>query len=184
MAAAAEVNGLLGTEGRLSAASNATAADRCHLAVVAVPYDPRAEAVTELRHQLAGKVAVSCLNPLAFDAKGPYGMEVPHGSAAEHLATVLQESTVVGGFHHVSARNLLTTQTSDEDVLVCGDDLGSKQLVMELAVAVGGRVGVDAGPLRMARYLEPFTAVLIAVNKRYKTHAGVTITGVPELSTA
>jgi len=35
----------------------------------------------------------------------------------------------------------------------------------------------------MARYLEPFTAVLIAVNKRYRTHAGVAITGIPEAFT-
>jgi NADPH-dependent F420 reductase len=184
-AAAAELNGQLGAAGQLSAASNAAAAERCEVAIIAVPYDPRAEAISELAPALAGKVAVSCLNPLAFDAQGAYGMEVPHGSAAEHLAAVLPATTLVGGFHHVSARNLLPTATgsgaSDEDVLVCGDDLEAKQLVMGLAAAVGGRVGIDAGPLRMARYLEPFTAVLIAVNKRYKTHAGVAVTGIPEL---
>lgn len=179
-AAAAEVNALLGDAGHLLGASNDDAADRCDIAILALPYDPGAEAIAELQPQLAGKVAVSCINPLAFDAAGPYGLDVPFGSAAEHLADILPETAVVGGFHHVSARNLLAATPTEEDVLVCGDDADSKQLVMQLAAAVGGRVGIDAGPLRMARYLEPFTAVLIAVNKRYRTHAGVAMTGMPE----
>ena len=49
---------------------------------------------------------------------------------------------------------------------------------MELARSVTGRDGVDAGRLRMARQLEPLTAVLISINKKYKTHSGVRISGI------
>ena len=67
-----------------------------------------------------------------------------------------------------------------EDVLVCGDDVDAKQVAIELARAVVSRAGVDAGKLRIARQLEPWTAVLISVNKRYKTRSGTRISGLPE----
>ena len=72
----------------------------------------------------------------------------------------------------------LDKDLSGEDVLVCGDDAAARARVVELASAVTGRPGVDVGALRQARVLEPFTAVLIAVNKRYKTRAGVVLTHV------
>jgi predicted dinucleotide-binding enzyme len=61
---------------------------------------------------------------------------------------------------------------------VCGDDAAARTRVVALAAAVTGRPGVDVGALRQARVLEPFTAVLIAVNKRYRTRAGVLLTHV------
>ena len=61
---------------------------------------------------------------------------------------------------------------------MCGDDADAKTVVMELAVSVTGKMGIDAGALRLARQLEPLTAVLISMNKRYKTRSGVAITGV------
>jgi NADPH-dependent F420 reductase len=165
---------------RIGAASNADAAIAASLAIIAVPYDPQAEALSELAGLLDGKIAVSCLNPLGFDAKGPYGLDVPQGSAAEHIAALLPETAVAAAFHHVSARNLLDDSPPDEDILVCGDDPGVRSVVMELARDVGGRPGIDAGPLRMSRYLEPMTAVLISINKNYRAHAGISITGLPE----
>lgn len=65
----------------------------------------------------------------------------------------------------------------DEDVLVVGDVVEAKQVAMDLAASVTGRVGIDGGKLRLARQLEPFTAVLISINRKYKTHAGLRITG-------
>ncbi|WP_245734610.1 hypothetical protein [Nocardioides exalbidus] len=50
---------------------------------------------------------------------------------------------------------------------------------MELARVVTGRAGVDAGRLRLARQLEPLTAVLISINKAYKIHAGIRVAGLP-----
>lgn len=65
----------------------------------------------------------------------------------------------------------------EEDVLVCGDSAEAKATVMELAWCVTGRPGVDAGKLRLARQLEPLTAVLISINRAYKTHSGVRVAG-------
>ena len=68
-------------------------------------------------------------------------------------------------------------ETLDEDVLVVGDVVEAKQVAIELARSVSGRPGIDAGKLRLARQLEPFTAVLISINRKYKTHSGLRISG-------
>jgi len=122
---------------------------------------------------------ISCVNPIGFDAHGPFGLDVPAGSAAEAAAALLPEAQVVGAFHHVSAVSLWRSEEplSHEDVLVCGDDPLAKGIAIELAQAVTGRDGVDAGRLRMARQLEPLTAVLISINKRYKARSGIAISG-------
>ena len=65
-----------------------------------------------------------------------------------------------------------------EDVLVCGDSAEAKAVAIELARCVTGRDGIDAGKLRLARQLEPLTAVLISINKPYKIQSGIRISGV------
>lgn len=160
-------------------AANARAAEASDLVVLAVPWDGHADAVTALRDPLAGKVVVSCVNPLGFDRHGPFGLEVPEGSAAEQAALLLPDSRVVGAFHHLSADALLAGCLDHEDVLVCGDDADAKRIVVDLSRAVTGRPGVDVGALRLARLLEPFTAVLISVNRRYGARSGIAVTGLP-----
>ena len=134
-----------------------------------------------LAGELAGKTVISCVNPLDFDKQGPYGLDVPGGSAAETAASLVPDAAVVGAFDHVSAVSLWGGEEylDHEDVLVCGDDREAKQVAIELARSVTGREGVDAGALRLARQLEPLTAVLISINKRYKTRSGVAISGIP-----
>ena len=163
----------------VSGASNADAVEGADVVVLAVPYDGHDDLVQALAPVLAGKVVVSCVNPLGFDKQGPYGLEVPGGSAAETAALIVPEATVVGAFHHVSAVTLWGEDEylDHEDVLVCGDDKEAKQVAIELTRSVTGRDGVDAGRLRLARQLEPLTAVLISINKRYKTRSGIAISG-------
>ena len=165
----------------VSGAENAEAAAAAGVVVLAVPYDGHDDLVRSLADHLAGKVVISCVNPLGFDKQGPYGLDVPGGSAAETAAVLVPEARVVGAFHHVSAVSLWGEQEylDHEDVLVCGDDADAKAVAMELARAVTSRDGVDAGRLRIARQLEPWTAVLISINKRYKTRSGTAISGIP-----
>ena len=165
----------------VSGTTNAAAAAAADVVVLAVPYDGHDDLVAGLAAELAGKTVISCVNPLGFDKRGPYGLDVPGGSAAEQAASMVPDARVVGGFHHVSAVSLWGDQEflDHEDVLVCGDDAGAKQVAVELARTVTGRDGVDGGALRLARQLEPLTAVLISINKRYKTRSGVSISGVP-----
>jgi NADPH-dependent F420 reductase len=161
-------------------AQRADAAREAEVVVLAVPYDGHDELVASLAAELAGKVVVSCVNPLAFDEHGPFGLPLER-SAAESAAALVPSARVVGAFHHVSAKSLLgkAEYLDHEDVLVCGDDAEAKALVIELARAVTGRDGVDAGRLRLARQLEPLTAVLISINKRYRVRSGIAIAGLP-----
>jgi NADPH-dependent F420 reductase len=147
--------------------------------LLAVPYAGHDELVATL--PLAGKTVISCVNPLAFDQRGAHGLPVDggEGSAAEAAQRLAPQATVVGAFHHVSAVTLWggADYLTGEDVLVVGDDPDAKQVAIELARCVTGRDGVDGGKLRLARQLEPLTAVLISINRRYKTHSGIRITG-------
>jgi 8-hydroxy-5-deazaflavin:NADPH oxidoreductase len=171
-AAAAE----LGVEGR----ENAAAAAAADVVIAAVPYEGHAELLTALREELTGKILVDCVNPLGFDSRGPYPIRVPEGSAAEQAAAILPDTAVVAAFHHVSAKLLEDPEvvSFDLDVLVLGEDRAATDLVRSLAARIPGMRGIYAGRLRNAGQVEAFTANLIAINRRYKAHAGIRITDV------
>jgi NADPH-dependent F420 reductase len=167
------------TAGSVRGATNAKAAEVADLVLLAVPLDGHDDLVAELAPKLAAKVVISCVNPLGFDKHGPYGLDLGPTSAAERAQALLPESPVVGAFHHLSATTLIgeAEDLDHEDVLVCGDDVDAKRQVIELAAAVTGKPGIDAGALRLARQLEPLTAVLISVNKKYKVRSGIAVVG-------
>jgi NADPH-dependent F420 reductase len=165
--------------GSISGGTNADAA-AAELVVIAVPYDGHAELLQSLATELAGKIVVSCVNPLGFDKQGAFALPVEEGSAAQQALAVLPDSRVVAAFHHVSAVLLLDEQvaTLDTDVLVLGDDREATDLVQALAGSIPGMRGIYGGRLRNAHQVEALTANLISVNRRYKAHAGLRVTDV------
>jgi hypothetical protein len=172
--------------GRLAAMTNDAAAAAADVVLLTLPWDPDGSLIAGLGPAVSGKVVVSCANPIGFDARGPHQVDTGHGSAAEHVAALLPGSRVVGAFHHLSARSLLDLREdlSAADVLVCGDDDAAKETVRCLCRAVTGRTGIDAGPLRLAGQIESFTAVLISVNRRYRTRASVGLRPIADLEPA
>lgn len=170
----ADVDGLSGTD-------NAGCAQRADIVMVTVPWEGHDALLTSLREPLAGKIVIDCVNPLGFDERGPYPLQVAEGSAAQRAAALLPESRVIAAFHHVSAvllADLSVTQV-DCDVLILGDDRAAVDQVRALADAIPGVRGVYGGRLRNAGQVEALTANLIAVNRRYRTHAGIRVTGLP-----
>jgi len=161
--------------------TNAGCAAKADVVLVVVPYYGHRELLESLQDELVGKVVVDCVNPIGFDKQGPFALCVPEGSAAQQAEKVLPESTVTAAFHHVSAVLLGDLEVSevDTDVLVLGDDRAATDLVRELADAIPGMRGVYGGRLRNAHQVESLTANLIAVNRRYSTHAGLRVTGTP-----
>ena len=149
------------------------------LVVVAVPWEGHGALLAGLADELAGTVVVDCVNPLAFDERGSYVPPVEDGSACEQAARLLPGATVVGAFHHVSAVLLLdrTVDRIDTDIMVVGDDRSATDRVQALAARIPGMRGVYAGRLRNARQVEALTANLVSVNRRYRTHAGLRVTG-------
>ena len=167
--------------GTVAGLANADACEAADVVLLAVPYDGHDELVASL--PLAGKTVISCVNPLAFDKRGAHGqvIDAGEGSAAESAQRLAPDAVVVGAFHNVSAVLLWgDDEYLDEDVLCVGDSDEGKEVAMELATAVTGRRGISAGKLRLARQLEPFTAVLISINRKYKAHSGLRITGLPD----
>jgi NADPH-dependent F420 reductase len=165
--------------GRITGGSNSAAAD-AELVIVTVPYEGHADLLSSLATALAGKIVVDCVNPLGFDQRGPFPLTVAAGSAAQEAQQLLPESTVIAAFHHVSAVLLddPAVEHFADDVLVMGEDREAVAVVCELAAAIPGARGIYAGRLRNAGQVEALTANLIAINRRYKTHAGLAITGV------
>jgi NADPH-dependent F420 reductase len=177
-AAAAELAELPGVVGPVTGAANADCARAADVVIVSVPWDGHAETLSSLREPLSGKIVVDCVNPLGFDTKGPYPIRVVEGSAAEQAESLLPQSRVCAAFHHVSASLLIDPSVSqiELDVMVLGDDREAVAVVMALAGRIDGMRGVHAGRLRNAGQVEALTANLIAINRRYKVHAGLRIT--------
>ena len=179
-ARAAEVAAPYSSVGDVRGATNAEAA-AADLVIAAVPYEGHAQLLTSLATELAGKIVVDCVNPLGFDAQGPFPLRVEAGSAAQEAQQILPGSTVIAAFHHVSAVHLddPAVDRIECDVLVLGEDREAVQVVCDLAAAIPGARGVYAGRLRNAAQVEALTANLIAINRRYRTHASLQITGLP-----
>jgi len=175
-AAAQALGGELGIRGM----ANADAAQSADVVIVAVPWEGHAAVLASLATQLAGKIVIDCVNPLAFDQRGCYPLAAAEGSAAQQAAAVLPDSVVVGAFHHVSAVLLLDPAVGavDLDVLVLGDDRQATDLVQALAARIPGVRGVYAGRLRNCGQVEALTANLVSINRRYKAHAGLRVTDV------
>jgi NADPH-dependent F420 reductase len=166
--------------GRVSGLPNQEAAAGAEVVLISVPYAGLKPTVTSLADTLAGKIVVSLVVPLQFGKGGPHALPVEEGSAAEQAKALAPEARVVGAFQNLSAHELMDpTRDLGCDVLVCSDDREARQAVMALAEKLAGVRAVDAGPLAYARYIENLTALLISLNRRYKTESGVRITGLP-----
>jgi hypothetical protein len=160
---------------------NEEAAGDAEVVLLTLPYEGQAALLPGLAGALAGKVVVDAVNPLGFDQRGATMLPVAEGSAAEQAQALLPASRVTAAFHHAPPRLLEDpAREVDTDVLVVGDDPEARAVVVGLADAIPGCRGIDAGPLRLARHLEGFTAVLLTVNRRYKVNAGVRVTRLSE----
>ena len=87
------------------------------------------------------------------------------------------------GFHALAAAALGDLDAvMDGDVLVCGTTKAARLAVGELVTAIPDLRFIDAGLLENARIIEPITALLIGINRRYKTdRAGIKMTGLPPM---
>jgi 8-hydroxy-5-deazaflavin:NADPH oxidoreductase len=155
-------------------AANEDAVRRVDLIVLAVKWDaalPTAEALAEA---IGDTPVLSVASELRFTKQG-----VLPGEQARSIAERTQEllrAPVVAGLHSLAASSLASGK-AEGDALVCGDDAAAKELALTRAASVVTGRALDAGPLASARALEGLTAVIVNVNKRYRAHAGVQVTG-------
>jgi NADPH-dependent F420 reductase len=171
-------------DARAEGLENGDAAARGPIVFLTVPFRAQSENLNNLRDALSdGQLLVDCTSPLAaaVSGKATRSLGVWQGSAAQQAQEMVPDGvTVIAALHTISAPVLGDLEAElDEDVLICGDRKADKARVAELVELIPGLRSVNAGALEMARVVEQLTPLLISVNTRYKTHAGIRITGLP-----
>ena len=157
------------------------AAAAADVVVVATPWDSAATTAGSVAGALEGKVVISMANALARVGDEWEPLISPRGSVAASVAARLPGSYVAAAFQHLPARELGDlSRLLEADVLVCSDHLEATTTTMDLVRRIPGLRGIDAGPLSNAASLESFVAVIREVNVRYKTHASLRMTGIPD----
>jgi NADPH-dependent F420 reductase len=170
---AAAVAAEVGAQG----AANEDAVQAVDLVVLATKAEAALETARDLSSAIGTTPVLSVASELRF---APVGV-LPSSEATSLAERVEAElaGPVLAGLHSLAAPTLGADEAPDEDALVCGDDAVAKGLVLDLAERlVSGRV-LDAGPLASARALEGMTAVIVNLNRRYRGHAGIRVTGLP-----
>jgi NADPH-dependent F420 reductase len=171
-------------EGKFSGAENAEAVAGADFVVLSVPFRSQSETLTNIKESLeAGQLLVDATVPLAAAVSGKATrlLGVWQGSAAQQAQEMVPDGVrVVSALHTVSASLLADLgHALDEDVLVCGDRKADKREAAELIEQVDGLRAVDCGRLEMARITESLTPLIISMNVRYKSRAGIRVTGLP-----
>jgi NADPH-dependent F420 reductase len=138
----------------------------------------KSNATLETASELAAAIGTTPVLCVASDLRFSDAGVLPgrhQGSLAEEVARVVR-APVASGLQSFAAANL--SEGDPGDALICGGDDRAKELSLELAARVAERA-IDVGPLENSRALEGMTAVILNVNKHYKAHAGIRLTGLP-----
>lgn len=161
----------------LSNMDNASAAAAADIVVLTVPFSHQQSTLADVKEQLAGKILLDVTVPLMPPKVGT--VQLPSaGSAAQTAQNFLGDNVrVVSAFQNVAADHLKSAHDLECDVLVCGNDPEARAAVVKLVEACGTR-GFQAGPIQNAAAAEALTSVLITINRQFKCHSGIRLTGV------
>jgi len=160
----------------VSGATNDQAVRGADIAVLAVKAEAALDTARGIADALGDTPLLSVASAIRFE-EGVGAFPDPDGlSLAERVQQIVR-APVTAGLHSIAAANL-DAAPPEEDALVCGDDAEAKELTLRLADKLVAGRALDAGPLASARALEGLTAVIVNLNRRYKAHAGVRITGI------
>jgi predicted dinucleotide-binding enzyme len=157
--------GSLGDKATVTTTAEAIASG--DVVVLAVPYGA-VPAIARSVPDWQGRILVDATNPLAAGLAGlALGTTT---SGAEELARLAHGARVVKAFNTTGAENMADTRYPGGAPFmpVCGDDAEARQRVLALATLIGFDA-VDLGPLKAARYLEPFamTWIHLAIKQGY-----------------
>jgi NADPH-dependent F420 reductase len=165
---------------RATGVVNEEAVGRGEIVFVTIPFAGHRATLEALAPAIGAKLVVDVVSPISSEGGKITAVAVPEGSAAEQAQALLPQAQVVAGFHHLDASRLMRVEQPVEgDVLVCADHQAAKETVMALAEEIEGVRALDGGPLANSRYLEEFTVLLLNLNKTYKAHSSLKISGIP-----
>ena len=161
---------------RVKGATNHDAVSGADLVVLAVKADGALDTARDVADALGETPLLSVATAISFE-KGVGMLPDPEALSLAERVQALVRAPVAAGLHSIAASNL-EEEPPEEDALICSDDARAKELSLELAEKLVAGRALDAGPLASARALEGLTAVIVNLNRRYKAHAGIRITGV------
>jgi NADPH-dependent F420 reductase len=164
--------------GSAEGAANEDAVCRVDLAVLAVKADGALDTASAIATAL-GETPLLSVASLLRPQKGVGMLPDPDARSLAERVQDIVGAPVAAGLHSIAAASI-DAEPPDEDALVCGDDPRAKELSLELARKVVAGRALDAGPLAGARALEGLTAVIVNLNRRYRAHAGIRVTGVDQ----
>jgi NADPH-dependent F420 reductase len=179
-AAAADLREVMADRGvaevGVEAMENLAAAELADIITLTVPFSHQASTLEYVKPALKDKILIDVTVPLVPPKVGR--VQLPEqGSAGQIAQEVLGEDTrVVSAFQNVAAHHLQEGHGLACDVLVCGNSKEARASVIELVEAAGMR-GFHAGLINNAAAAEALTSVIININRQYKCHAGISITG-------
>ncbi len=179
--AANEMNARLGAAAlRVEGYSNRDAAAKANIVLLSVPYDGMKPILEDLRDAAQNKIVINIASSLDPERKSRAKPPAAGSVTAEVQQFFGDTAKVVAAFQNISPEKLeAVDEKIDSDVLVCGGDKAARETVIELIRRIGIDA-LDAGVLANAIAVEALTAVLIAVNIKYKVKgAGIRLTGVP-----
>ena len=164
----------------VQAMENLAAAKTADLVVITVPFSHQASTLELVKDALQGKILIDVTVPLVPPKVAK--VQLPEEGSAGQIAQNLlgKEVSVVSAFQNVAAHHLQEGKGLDCDVLVTGNNIEAREVVIGLVEAAGMR-GFHAGPIANAAAAEALTSILIAINRRYKCHAGIQITGLEQV---
>jgi len=171
--AAAEINRVLGGSYVLHG-SNKDAIEGAEIVLLTVPFEHAASTLEEHAADFAPEsILIDLTVPVSFDKGRARYVDLPEGSASEHLRARLPERVYLVAAFKTEPAHLLArhNEALDCDVFVAGDSKEAKARVMEAISFIGGARPVDAGMLESARALERMTVLAIGINRRYKIKA-------------
>jgi 8-hydroxy-5-deazaflavin:NADPH oxidoreductase len=168
-------------EAKLSIAGGTNeAAAACDLVVLATPWDAAPDTAASVHSLLGGKVVISMANALVKVGDEFEPLIPPRGSVAAHVQATVPSAMVAAAFQHLPAKELGDIDSPMEgDVLICSDHAAAIEATADLVRKIPGLRPLCAGTLAAATPIEALTAVLLGLNIRYRTRAGVSFTGIP-----
>ncbi len=169
----------LGAPGRdLKGMSNTDAALEADIILLTIPYAALGETLAGIERAVQGKIVVSAIAPVEFRDGRPVGIQPQAGSAAQEVALRLPGARVASAFQNVDAHLLASEEDLDTDVIVTSDDADARHAVMDLVSAFPGARSLSGGRLAASHYVEETTTLLVILNRIYKAHSGIRITGI------
>lgn len=164
----------------ISGTSNREAARQGDIVLLSIPYEGMQPILEDLRDAVENKIVINIAS--ALDPEKRTRARVPaSGSITAEIQNFFGErARVVAAFQNISPEKLSSSDAKiDSDVLVCGGNKDARERVIAMCKQAG-MDAFDAGMIQNAVAVETLTAVLIAVNVKYKiVGAGVRLTGVP-----